>query len=122
MSRAPWNVTTINALPADQTLTSTVIYTALASEFGISGTIANGTNIAGTLQINFSNDQQPSGLAPGLFQPTNFFPGPAIPINGNGTLGNVQAPICAKWMQMTWTPSAGTGGTFTVHVNLRDGS
>lgn len=120
MARAPWDVTVFDALDASTTQTSGTLSVAPASRFSAEVDIAGGSGLVGTLQVNYSNEQQPSGLAPVLFNASHWWTGPQLPVNGNGTVGIPATDFAAKWMQFIWTPSAGTGGTITVVANLRD--
>jgi len=89
-------------IPADRMNRMSVVVTVAAT---------NGwTPVAGNLTIQFSNDKK-TGQNATNFAPTNWATLTTLAVSGAGTVGIGSQDLCAQWVRVTWTHTAGAGGT-----------
>lgn len=103
---------------AASSATSTIINGTLLSAASLQAVVADGTNIAGTLYLDGSNDAVPF---PANVENWNTWSGASLSISGNGVSGTVPLSVCYRWLRARWVPSGGSGGTLTVALMAQSG-
>lgn len=110
------SVLNIDEEDASAAATGTAVPAELVQRASIIAEIAGATGPTGTLALEASNAPAAAASDPAEPSSTSWATVDTASVTDNGTAGVSVTGLAYRWLRATWTPTAGTGGTITVHM------